>query len=313
MIKKIYTFGTSYTEGGGYEWHNDHLKYSVIHAYKGVPDELTMKNFSYPGQLQKLLSDTKYGIEVINLGKSGYGNERLYRKATDITMMDDFDKDTTLFLFEFSWTGRKELYSRALKDYIILNYSNPDHENRPDFTTVHGYASDYVYDDNNTHNQKMDKIPDGRFYQQYCDTVINHDIQFSLLKNSTTTFLSYLTLNKINFLTVVPPHYIEPCYWDTLLYPNIINTFPDYDGHNLVGESGLIQNETLDFHHDRHWGYISNKWIASLVYDELIDRNFIDGTKLNKKRKDFDYINNIILNNIKNSPDCKRIIKDREK
>jgi hypothetical protein len=308
MIKKIYTFGTSYTEGGGYEWHKDNLKYSVIHAYKGVPDELTMKNFSYPGQLQKLLTDTKYDIEVVNLGKSGFGNERLYRKATDITMMDDFDKDTTLFLFEFSWTGRKELYSRALKDYIILNYTtDPD----TDETEVCGYSNDYANDVLSVHTEKMDKLPGESFYQEYCDNLINHDTQFSLLKNSTTQFLSYLTLNKINFLTVVPPHYIEGRYWDTLVIPNFINTFPDEDGHNLVGESGLIVNETLGYHHDRHWGYISNKWIASLVYDELIDRNFIEGTKLNKKRKDFDYINDIIINNIKNSPDCKRIIKDR--
>ena len=308
MIKKIYTFGTSYTEGGGYEWHKDHLKYSVIHAYKGVPDELTMKNFSYPGQLQKLLTDTKYDIEVINLGKSGFGNERLYRKATDITMMDDFDKDTTLFLFEFSWTGRKELYSRALKDYIIVNY-NIDSDTGE--IEVCGYSNDYAYDNLSTHTKKMEKLPDESFYKEYCDNVINHDTQFSLLKNSTTQFLSYLTLNKINFLTVVPPHYIESRYWDTLVIPNFINTFPDEDGHNLVGEAGLIVNETLDYHYDRHWGYISNKWIASLIYDELIDRNFIEGTKLNKKRKDFDYINDIIVNNIKNSPDCKRIIKNR--
>ena len=69
MIKKIYTFGTSFTEGGGFEF--DTIDYKYKKLYENFDEDYSQYNFSYPGQLQKLIPN----IEVINLAKSGYGNE----------------------------------------------------------------------------------------------------------------------------------------------------------------------------------------------------------------------------------------------
>ena len=57
MIKKIYTFGTSFTEGGGFEF--DILQPQNLKCYQNLGEELTRFNFSYPGQLQKLLPNIK--------------------------------------------------------------------------------------------------------------------------------------------------------------------------------------------------------------------------------------------------------------
>ena len=74
MIKKIYCFGTSFTEGGGFEFDT---RPSVKYIYSGIGETISQSNFCWPGQLKKLLPN----IEVINLAKSGFGNERMYRLA----------------------------------------------------------------------------------------------------------------------------------------------------------------------------------------------------------------------------------------
>ena len=99
MIKKIYTFGTSFTHGGGFEWDclssdvNDKLKKNYSHI--DIPKN--QFDFSWPGFLQRYLGKD---VEVINLAKSGFGNELIYRKVFDLVTSSDFKKDECLFLFE---------------------------------------------------------------------------------------------------------------------------------------------------------------------------------------------------------------------
>jgi hypothetical protein len=119
MIKYIHCLGTSFTAGGGFEFTGNNAKRSKIlkQIYGNLDEELTQSNFSYPGQLQKLLSTVK----VINHGKNGYGNDRMYRIVYDI-INDNFNKDEHLFLLEFSGLGRKEYWLNEINDYVILNY-----------------------------------------------------------------------------------------------------------------------------------------------------------------------------------------------
>jgi len=108
-LKNIYCFGTSYTAGGGFEFNSLDKRDFLIDIYSKTNIPLEKNNFSYPGQLQYLLNDS---IKVHDLGKNGYGNERMYRLIFDITTQPKFDKQSSLFLIEFSDLGRKEFYVR---------------------------------------------------------------------------------------------------------------------------------------------------------------------------------------------------------
>lgn len=290
MIKKIYAFGTSFTEGGGFEFEvNESIKY----AYSNLGEVITKDNFSYPGQLQKLLTK----IEVINLAKSGYGNERMYRLATDLVLSDDFNVDDTLFLLEFSHLGRKEFFSRKLNDYIITNYAN-ESQSESGFTECNGFARTYNQP-NDISISDLEKLPSKEFFSEFLKLTINFDKQHELVTNNSTIFLSFLKNRNVKYLLVEPATYLSPKYWDDLLEPHYINMNHTNSIHAFCNKKmSKIADETYKFHEDYHYGLISNKLIASHIHDEMCDRNFIDSEKLNKKRSDFDDIQNIIKQNV---------------
>ena len=290
MINKIYTFGTSFTEGGGFEFQ---VNKDIQHAYSNLGEPISKNNFSYPGQLQKLLTE----IEVINLAKSGYGNERMYRLATDLVLSDDFNVDDTLFLLEFSHLGRKEFFSRKLNDYIITNYSN-ESQSESGFTECNGFARTY----NQPHDisiSDLEKLPTMEFFSEFLKLTVNFDKQHELVTNNSTIFLSFLKNRNVKYLLVEPASYLSPKYWDDLLEPYFINMNQHNSIHSFCNENiAKIQGETYKYHEDAHYGLISNKLIASHIHDEMCDRSFIDSEKLNKKRSDFDDIQNIIKQNV---------------
>ena len=93
-IKYINCYGTSFTQGGGFEyWHQPGIKI----AYDGLGPmvDKTHWEFSWPGQLQKYLGDT---YQVRNFAKCGFGNERIYRKTHDMINHPDFDPKENLSL-----------------------------------------------------------------------------------------------------------------------------------------------------------------------------------------------------------------------
>jgi len=293
MIKKIYAFGSSFTEGGGFEFQvNPTIKY----AYSNLGEKITKFNFSYPGQLQKLLPN----VEVINLAKSGYGNERIYRLASDLVLSSEFNSEETLFLFEFSHLGRKEFFSRKLNDYIILNYNsglggNPPSK-KPSFSSV---AREYNTDIKEVKND-LSKLPSSEFFEKFLKLTIDGDVQHELVSNNSTIFLSFIKNRNIKYLLVEPPFYVNPSYWNNLLEPSFIKVNKDrFSIHDFCKPFGArISEETKKFHEDEHYGLISNKLIASIIYDEMCNRNFISEKPLNKTRKDFDDIQKIIDTNV---------------
>ena len=56
-IKNIYTFGTSFTKGGGFEFWSKYTKQKLNTAYSGLREDLNQHNFSWPGQLEKIIND----------------------------------------------------------------------------------------------------------------------------------------------------------------------------------------------------------------------------------------------------------------
>ena len=120
-IKYIHCFGTSYTAGGGFEFEsiNCHKNKNLLNYYGNLNEEFSQFNFSYPGQLQKLIGND---IKVYNHGKNGYGNELLYRKVYEIITEPNFNNEENIFLLEFSGLGRKEFWLNEINDFIIVNY-----------------------------------------------------------------------------------------------------------------------------------------------------------------------------------------------
>ena len=63
MIKEIHCFGTSHTAGGGFEFFNKENASKLKKTYTERP--FTQFNYSYPGQLQKLIGN---GVKIFNHG-----------------------------------------------------------------------------------------------------------------------------------------------------------------------------------------------------------------------------------------------------
>jgi len=279
MIKKIYTFGTSFTEGGGFEFDTMDCKYKKL--YENFDEDYSQYNFSYPGQLQKLIPN----IEVINLAKSGYGNERIYRKCVDLILSESFNNEDTLFLIEFSFLGRKEFYSKKLKDYIIVNYNNQNNK-----SVLNGYARTYKQTEELS-NKELSQLPSGDFFENFVEITFNEDVQTDLMHFNNLKFLSLLNNRKINYLFTQSPMRFPPILnlnnYD--LETHEIKTFKNSSFLSELDKMS-IKFETGGIYNDSHFGLSGSKYVASKIFDELIDRQIISGTKLNKKINDFKYI-----------------------
>ena len=279
MIKKIYTFGTSFTEGGGFEF--DTIDYKYKKLYENFDEDYSQYNFSYPGQLQKLIPN----IEVINLAKSGYGNERIYRKCVDLILSESFNNEDTLFLIEFSFLGRKEFYSKKLKDYIIVNYNDENNK-----SVLNGYARTYNQTEELS-NKELSQLPSGDFFENFVEITFNEDVQRDLMHFNNLKFLSLLNNRKINYLFTQSPMRFPPILnlnnYD--LETHEIKTFKNSSFLSELDKMS-IKFETEGIYNNSHFGLSGSKYVASKIFDELIDRQIISGTKLNKKINDFKYI-----------------------
>ena len=288
MIEKIYVFGTSFAEGGGFEFN---INKTISYSYNRLGEEYTKENFSFPGQLRKLLPN----IEIVNLSKSGYGNERMYRLASDIVFSDNFDVDNSLLIFDFSHLGRKEYFSRKLNKHIILNYdanSNP--------ISLNGVAQEYLKTheeyEKDIENLPLLDLDNSNFFNEWVPLTYNEQVQHELCSSNATIFLSFLKNRNVKYLFTDPPYFINHRDYDNLLKNHYIK-FQDKASTHDYHNDKTISDETDGYHTDEHYGLIKNKLIASCIHDELIKRNMISGSKLNKNIKDFDNIKKIITKN----------------
>ena len=262
-IKNIHCFGTSFTEGGGFEFDSPQKNTELLKSiYKSTKEELTRYNFSWPGQLEKLLPN----IKVFNHAKSGFGNERMYRIADEIISDDNFNKDENLFIFESSWLGRKEYFLNSIGDYVIFNYTfRKTHE---DMTGV-GY--NYFYD-NKEIQQKLDKfkkilLP---FFDQ---TFKEEEVELQILRNC-RFFLSFLEQKKINFL------FVDSFLLDEIKDKNKVTFKVENETYEDLGQlvhstKYSINNETSGKINDEHLGYFGNKLVAANVFNKLIKEQYI--------------------------------------
>jgi hypothetical protein len=285
-MKKIITFGTSCTAGGGFEFQCNYptrdmggvmtsrKRGELLRSiYSEKP--YTQNNYSYPGQLQKLLNEKNINIEVLNISKQGYGNERIYRKFYDL-IISEIDINNCLFIFEFSDLSRKEFYHNPSKNHIIMNYLSDD--DVLDYVTL---AKSYFYDkraDRKLYNEHLE------IFQKYRDEFIEVDNESKEFTRNLLLFLEYLSFNKINFLISAMPELIHPDYYEEIMkYETHCMEFGLDGGKKYKSfhrfqdlEQLTIMRETAHAFLDNHGGLFSNKIIAKNVFNELINRKYID-------------------------------------
>ena len=286
-IKYINCYGTSFTQGGGFEyWKNGGINI----AYKGLNPmvDKTHLEFSWPGQLQRYLGND---YKVTNYGKCGFGNERIYRMTHEIINNPNFNPKEHIFLFEFSDVGRKEVYHADLDKYLICNYSydSKDGErieaNIPDkvgkFHQL-SLAYDYWFETKETEsiiNKDID------IFREYFKRTISLQSTISDVSKNIEMFLSYLEFNNVQYIIVQEPfthtiwnfekHFqhrclnkgiIDICHEGDMTIDNECNPKKSTDG-----SQGEWEYFGID---DKHGGYYWAIYAAHLIFKQINKRYF---------------------------------------
>lgn len=257
MIKEIHCFGTSHTEGGGFEFMNKIKNIELKKFYKEEP--FTKENYSWPGQLQKLFGKD---VKIYNHAKSGYGNERMYRLAYDV-INNKTPNDEKLLLLEFSYVGRKEYYSKSINDFFIANYAFNEDGYIQNLDVAQTYFT--------PSQQKVEKILKPLVYEFMSET-IDFDIQEKTMKMNNDFFIDYLLYNNINFLLTSPPQFLLPRYGLIEKIKNNLIEFEEfvYDLYFFIERNKLtILDETNSQITDGHAGLEGNKKIAKIIFDKI--------------------------------------------
>jgi hypothetical protein len=261
MIKEIHCFGTSHTEGGGFEFMHRIRNTELKEFYKEEP--FTKENYSYPGNLQKLVGKD---IKVYNHAKSGYGNERMYRLVYEV-LNNGTPNDEKLLLLEFSLVGRKEYYSKSINDYFIANYSFNENGYIENLDIAQTYfVSSY---------KNVEKLLKPLVYDFMSET-IDFDIQEKTMKMNNEFFIDYLLYNNINFLLTSPPYFLQPRFDNDNKIKNNLIEFGEfiYDLYHFVDTNKLrIRDETNEVILDGHSGLEGNKQIAKIIFDKINNLN----------------------------------------
>ena len=259
MIKEIHCFGTSHTHGGGFEFFNRERESKLKKIYTEKP--FTQFNYSWPGQLQKLIGD---GVKIYNHAKSGYGNELMYRIAYDLITNDIQSLSEKLFIFEFSFLGRKEFYSNTLKDHFIVNY-----EILENGANINGISQTYFENHLKTYELLKNKVV------PFIKETMNGANQIKTLRINNRFFVDFLIKNNVNFLLATPPYgynhennlpgvkyELEDNY---IWYSDTENTLYGYYYKN----GWTIANETDGFIDDNHAGLHGNTETAKKILENI--------------------------------------------
>lgn len=276
-IKYINCFGTSFTAGGGFEFdgissgRGEFLK----SFYSNLDEPFTQFNFSYSGQLQRLLKK----IKVRNYAKNGYGNDRMFRLVYELVNSIDFDSSEHIFLLEFGGLGRKEFWYEPINDFIVMNYW-PDWDTKTLKQKV-DLAHSYCYDTDEM--EELLRTEEPLFLELHSKT-FNMDEEIQKYQRDIDFFIAYLESKNINYFMVndVVQNRIEKqfTFGDGVVFKQS-NDFTKFTNINNLE----IDIETDYKYNDKHNGYVSNKIIGQTIYNSLIDRGCLKLDKI-----DIDYI-----------------------
>jgi hypothetical protein len=74
---------------------------------------------SWPAQLAK-----KLGVDVVNLGRSGSGNDMIFRRTYEYFYEDLINQNNPLYIIMFSSITRKEKWNEKEQHYVTINPSS---------------------------------------------------------------------------------------------------------------------------------------------------------------------------------------------
>jgi len=294
-MKKIHILGTSFSIGGGMDWGSAGRNDVLEQIYKFIDEPKTIDNYSWPGQLKRLIDDEN--VEIINHSKCGFGNELIYRKIFEITQQSGFKTEDNLFLIEWSYFGRKEFYSRKYNDYFVVNYNESDMEHL-------SFAFDYQNFSNATEYQQkvhyLNKLK--RVSREFLDETLYYNASIDSLHDlpfvqNLSFFVSFLKLNKINYLYTSPPvvdinqikNGIENWFVDkNNRVENIKYSMEggEKDVESFVAFFNIPEHEKFGLHitgetngiiQDMHLGLWGAKIVAQQTYNRLVDDGWIKG------------------------------------
>ena len=240
---------------GGFEFFNSGYSKILKELYKEEP--YTQFNYSWPGQLQKLVE--KNNIKVFNHAKAGYGNERMYRITYDIVMNNQ--TDDKLFIYEFSSVGRKEYWSNSFNTHFIVNYGfEYDNKSNKEQPILKGLAGTYGIDEYE-YTMKLKSI-----IQPFISETMNFDIQDNLWKMNNEFFIDFLIGKNINFLIVSNPYYSNPSLINNkqILFPDGFEFLSHVDKNSLT-----IINETNGKITDYHPSLQAHKELALIIKNKI--------------------------------------------
>lgn len=285
-IWEIITFGTSFTKGGGFEfWANPKLK----EFYNDIDEPKLQFNFSWPGQLQKLILKDGKKAKVINHAKSGYGHELLIRKAWEIILENIDDLDSRLFLFEFGGLGRKEYWHNVL-GWVISNYhfeqdgvdfTHIPEEFKPHWTVTHGLAQTY-FEDNDSIKEKLKE--DFNLFDKFNKTTISFGIELEKMSRDIISFLSFCDSLDVNYIVTSAPflefRYQELNTWKEKQVIYERDGSVNLDMYGFLAEHRLrIKDETNGKIDDGHGGYKGNQIIAENIYKKIKSNYYLPKNK----------------------------------
>ena len=280
-IKKIHGFGTSFTEGGGFEFDMEHVYKNATpyhdyeHIFKKYGIGRDKHDYSWLNFLSLYIDNT----DIINHAKSGYGNQRLVREVFDLISDSDFKKDEELLILEFSHVGRYEVFHKDIGDYVVINYHWDDDEHKQ--VVPHSLTRTYFYEDeSDTNTLKQDEeLFWSWFKKSYDETEILKEVNRNFVK-----LINTLKQNNINYLVVSEPICLMDNYIKLATPYNRL--YHGNDGANefftyYTSEGLDITNETESVYTEGHLGIIANNNLARVIHNKLVDMNIIESNKLN--------------------------------
>ena len=278
-IKYINCFGTSYTAGGGFEFDGD--KNPLNNLYSGLETPLTQFNFSYPGQLKKVLDEN---VKVTNYAKNGYGNDRTFRKIYELVNDKNFNKDEHIFIIEYAGLGRREFWFNPINDYIVSNYwFNFDTLKLKDMVYL---ANSYGYETRKMSNDLKKYEP---LFLEFFKQTLNLKNEIKLNEQNIEFFSSYLNQHKLNYFyttDIFDSNSGKNFIFGDVEYFKQSNDFLRFSEYNNLS----IKSETFGIDKDLHNGYISNKIVGLTIYNKLVELELIDSNKIDidwKELKNF--------------------------
>jgi hypothetical protein len=249
-LKRIYINGGSQCIGAGFIWKE------VQEIYKSKNIEIVNHlDFAYPSILGRMLN-----VDVIIDGSPGGSINRMIRKTYDFLFQNDVSN--TLIILEVPPGWRDEFYSLELGRYVNMTIGNilsPDDNtevacghNRKDLHKIHKDITNYFYN------------------------FVNDKIELDKNMINLMGLLSYLKLNKINYLLIDTGdfHYFlqrnkQPFDYNFIWFND--QTFPMWD---WINKNKLkIVDETNGLSNDEHMGIEGNQLVAEKLFKIINNEN----------------------------------------